>query len=363
VIYAILAAIYGRAPMYAVHFPGNIPDPVYLQSEFMPNEDLTVGTKLEGLSGPESIVECHKKLYTGLSDGRIVKIAPLDGKIGAGPVTDVTYVSDPAFPTTIEGASHGRPLGLRVIEDQNLLFVADAVYGIYMVNITTGQLTMLVQTTDVSPALKFPNDVALTADRSALYFTDVSAKFNALDLPYILLEGTCDGRILKYDFASGDVTVVMDDLCAPNSLQFNEDESRLIFTEYARNRVRIVDTMTWDTINLVYMPTYVDNVRMTNSGNFLIAGSVLINFDKILVRRNPVIRQWMASAYTRDELLNLLDRSFNAVYEMDHDGNLVRVLYDVQGKLTYALSHAYQLSDGRLALGSFMADHMSFVDF
>ena len=41
--------------------------------------------------------------------------------------------------------------------------------------------------------------------------------------------------------------------------------------------------------------------------------------------------------------------------EINDQGEILRTLHDPKGKLTYALSHATQLSDGRIALGSYSA--------
>ena len=65
-----------------------------------------------GLVGPESIVEDENgNLYTGLEDGRIVRIAPTtDGVVGSGKVSILT---DGKFSemTQYLGAKRGRPLG------------------------------------------------------------------------------------------------------------------------------------------------------------------------------------------------------------------------------------------------------------
>ena len=58
------------------------------------------------------MVEYNGYVYTGLMDGRIVKIGPsAEGVIGAGNISDVITVVLPDAPKTIPFATKGRPLG------------------------------------------------------------------------------------------------------------------------------------------------------------------------------------------------------------------------------------------------------------
>lgn len=52
-------------------------------------------------------------MYTGLDDGRIVRIAPSsDGIIGEGEITNLTTGVISSFATSAKEATHGRPLGI-----------------------------------------------------------------------------------------------------------------------------------------------------------------------------------------------------------------------------------------------------------
>jgi len=51
----------------------------------------------------------------------------------------------------------------------------------------------------------------------------------------------------------------------------------------------------------------------------------------------------------------------NIVVEVTDKGEVLRVLHDPDRRLTYGLTEATELSDGRIALGSYIGDHLSFA--
>ena len=50
------------------------------------------------------------------------------------------------------------------------------------------------------------------------------------------------------------------------------------------------------------------------------------------------------------------------LFELNDNGQVLRTLHDPTGNLTYALSQATDLSDGRLALGSYAAPFLAIAD-
>ena len=77
--------------------------------------------------------------------------------------------------------------GLRLIG--GTLFVADANYGIYSVNIKNGEIFLLVTPDIIEPNLKFVDDLSITSDGNYIYFSDGSAKHSLDGLLNIFLEG------------------------------------------------------------------------------------------------------------------------------------------------------------------------------
>jgi len=359
--YTLLAWIYGEIPMSAVYYPEHIPDALPLTGVFAQNENLTQGVaKYPGSSGPESMVEYNGYVYTGLMDGRIVKIGPsAEGVIGAGNISDVITVVLPDAPKTIPFATKGRPLGMRIHGD--MLFVVDSIYGVYCVNTTTTELQMLVGVDDAN--LKYPNDIEVNSDGTAVYFSDCSQRWAAYQILYLYFEGVCDGRVFKYDLATGKLEVLRDDLCMPNGVQLNRDESKLFVSETTLNRVSTLDLASRHIVNKLQLPTGADNIRRSRRGTYLIAGSSRDTSYGAFLKRQPYIRQWIVSSYSDEQLAGLFDPNFNAVYEMSEDGVIMRTWYDTKGVRLAGTSQALELSDGRIVLGSYFADYLTFIEY
>ena len=55
----------------------------------------------------------------------------------------------------------------------------------------------------------------------------------------------------------------------------------------------------------------------------------------------------------------MINQQHNTLLEIDDQGHILRSFHDPNGKITYGLSVATELSDGRVALGSFRGDFMS----
>uniref|UniRef100_H2Y808 Strictosidine synthase conserved region domain-containing protein n=1 Tax=Ciona savignyi TaxID=51511 RepID=H2Y808_CIOSA len=214
VLFALLC-VYGyySSPINAVEITGVVEVP--FEGSFALNRKLSKGKRIP-IHAPESCVEASdKKIYLSLHDGRIVCIHPSsDGEIGAGKVENITTGIIQGAATTSDAWGHGRPLGLRLRE--NSLYVMDAIYGFYVVDLPTKSIKILVKPDDVSPPMKFPDDFDITADGKTVYFTDASAKYPIPLLVQEVLEGSCTGRILKYDMVSQKLEVVRDGLCFPN---------------------------------------------------------------------------------------------------------------------------------------------------
>ena len=71
----------------------------------------------------------------------------------------------------------------------NIFYVADAIYGLYAVKLDTLTVTMVVSPNDVTPPLKFPDDLDITKDGNKIYFSDMSSKYGILSLGYAIIEG------------------------------------------------------------------------------------------------------------------------------------------------------------------------------
>ena len=72
-----------------------------------------------------------------------------------------------------------------------MLYAMDSVYGFYKVDLKTRKAVVLVSPQDVSPSLKFPNDVDITKNGKYAYFTDSSSLYTHKEVAHI---GLLDGK-------------------------------------------------------------------------------------------------------------------------------------------------------------------------
>ncbi|XP_078488976.1 adipocyte plasma membrane-associated protein [Ciona intestinalis] len=312
--------------------------------------------------GPESIAEGGDgKLYTGLADGRVVCIHPSnDGEIGAGKVENITTGVIEGAVNTSDAWGHGRPLGIR-IRNQSL-YVMDALYGFYVIDLPTKSLKILIEPDDVTPPIKFPDDFDITADGTTVYFTDCSTKYTLPELVTQFLEGTCTSRLLKYDMLTQKLDVVKDGLCFGNGVQLIDDESMVIVPETTRYRVNWIDTKTWEIKHVLHLPIMPDNVRSNSRGTYWIAGSYQQNFVLWIMFKFPMLRHIIMSLAPEAAIMSSADMYHGMAIEVNSVGEIIQTLHDQHGSLTFSLTQATEISDGRLALGSFASPVLAIVD-
>ena len=84
----------------------------------------------------------------------------------------------------------------------NTLFVMDAIFGFFTLDLNTFKLKLLVKPTDVLPSMKFPNDFDINSKGTVIYFTDSSYKYPINKIVEEVMEGTRSVFInfLRYKF-------------------------------------------------------------------------------------------------------------------------------------------------------------------
>nr|WP_169806302.1 SMP-30/gluconolactonase/LRE family protein [Herbidospora sakaeratensis] len=173
------------------------------------------------LPGPEDLaVDASGWIYTGLLDGRVVRLRP-----GGRPE-----------PFAEVG---GRPLGL-AFDARGHLLVANHGVGLQSVA-PDGAVTLLTDQAGGEP-IRFANDLAVAAD-GTVYFSDSNSRLNNSTLPgsafsvYDFLEGRPRGRLLRYDPSTRTTTVLAGDLYFPNGIVVTDDQRALLVVESTRYRV------------------------------------------------------------------------------------------------------------------------------
>jgi sugar lactone lactonase YvrE len=225
--------------------------------------------------GPEDVVvDAKGQLWTGLVDGRIVKVSA-DGQTH-------TVVADTA----------GRPLGLHVARDGRVL-ICDSYKGLLALDPDSGDLVSLVQSVD-GRALKFCSNVTETSD-GTIYFTESTSAFHFEHFLGAVLEARGRGGLFRLA-TDGTVTTVLSDLYFANGVTVTADGSALVFAETLARRLSKywltgprAGTVTPLAVHLPGMP---DNISTGSDGRIWVAMVTAANPKaEALMPKAPWIRQ------------------------------------------------------------------------
>lgn len=218
------------------------PDPGF-QGRFRPTMQLgDIHRLAESLEGPEGITfDPQGRLFTGLLDGRIVRIAD-DGSFE-------TYVN-----------TGGRPLGM-VFAPDGTLFVADAFRGLLEVS-TDKRVRVLVDPS--RHRMAFVDDVDRTPD-GRLIFTDASSRFGLADYKLDLIQHLPRGRLFEYDPRTRHVSRIAGGFYFANGVAVSRDGHWAAVAETGAYRVSRVDldgtTRGRVTTLIDGLPGFPDNIR------------------------------------------------------------------------------------------------------
>jgi sugar lactone lactonase YvrE len=161
------------------------------------------------------------KLYTGVLSGAILRMNP-DG-------TGIETVAN----------TGGRPLGF-AFDAEGRLVVADAMKGLIAIN-ANREIAVLADEVDGDP-IRYADAVVIAVD-GRMFFTDASRRFLPSELGtfdaavFDVLEHSCTGRVLEFDPASRQTTVVIENLCFPNGVALSGDERYLFVAETGEYRI------------------------------------------------------------------------------------------------------------------------------
>ncbi|ORA31768.1 SMP-30/gluconolactonase/LRE family protein [Mycobacterium aquaticum] len=224
--------------------------------------------------GPEDVVvDATGQLWTGLVDGRIVRVTP-DGA--------ATVVAD----------TGGRPLGMHVARDGRVL-ICDSHRGLLALDPTTGTLSTLIDSIEGRP-LMFCSNVTETSD-GTIYFTESTSRFHFEYYQGAILEARGSGSLFRLD-PDGTVTTLVQGLYFANGVTPTADESALVFAETQGRRLSkywlsgpAAGTVTPLAEHLPGMP---DNISTAPDGRIWVAlVSSIIPAAERLAPLPPVLRK------------------------------------------------------------------------
>lgn len=260
--FLVLAAYLLAWPVTIDPAPWRPPVAPPLTGDYAVNHSLDSLQRLgEGLgSKPEDVAfDTQGRLYAGYEDGRIMR-------------WDAQRTRVEEFANT-----GGRPLGLK-FDSQGNLVVADSYNGLIAID-PNGTITTLSTTCDGMP-YGFTDDLDIAADGS-IYFTDASWKYGQTQYLEDLIEHRPNGRLLRYNPATGVTTQVLGDLYFANGVAISPDQQYVLVAETGMYHIRrywLAGEKAGETDLFVQnLPGFPDGITTGEKGVYWIAMATLRN--------------------------------------------------------------------------------------
>lgn len=359
----------------------NLPSPPELE----PNTALA---KLEKeyrgtFQGPESFAfDKNGVLYSGLADGRIVRVSTTDSE-PFQPET-VIFTGNPQkalpFPCGKPNTERicGRPLGMKFNQEGKLI-VADAYFGLLQVDVEKQTQKSLSKrptrpkkkkrknrSAEDIRAFGFTNDLDISA-KGYVYFTDSDRKFPRAYSLLSWIEGRPTGRLMVYNPKEKKTKVLLSDLYFPNGIVVASDASYVLFAETTMARIRKLHlkgpskgTVEIFADNLPCMP---DNLHWgEDPDNLRLYVGCPIGRPNLLDRFGayPDIRQLLSKIIPLNWWASWIGPSSGLVLIFDDSGKMITSLQDPKGKHAFHVSSAVPYK-GYLYVGSYDPDRKSVV--
>jgi len=371
VIVQVLAGIVAVFCLYLVLAPSPI-EPVSIVSEhplphfsgvLKPNTILQTVSKIAPgkLIGPESFeVDRDGNVYTGLGDGRVVKI--LYGTEQIVEIGRTGQFIDGCGTAELEETC-GRPLGLHFDKDEDNLIICDA-KGLLKMDIRSGAVTTLIPSSEgvAHVPFKFVNHLAISS-KGVVYFTDSSWKWDRKDWAYLALEGGGQGRLMSYDLSTGESEVLMTGLFFPNGVALSPDEDFVLITE--TSTARIIRYFTAGLKKGIYdvfvdnLPGSPDNIRASVSGGYWVALPSIRKWPFSLldaIGPYPALKKALAKVFPKHVFSSFVP-NYGLVVKLDYYGDIVASYHDPDGSVISHISEVCEdAPNGVLYLGSFKND-------
>ncbi|HET6503944.1 MAG TPA: SMP-30/gluconolactonase/LRE family protein [Amycolatopsis sp.] len=229
--------------------------------------------------GPEDVlVDGEGRIYTGVADGRILRISQDGARIDT--------IAD----------TEGRPLGLEFFGDEGLL-VCDAYRGLLVVEPAKGRVRVLADEV-LGRRMLLCNNAAVGAD-GTIYFTDSSSRFPLSRWRDDLIEQTRTGRLLRRA-SDGSFDLLADGLAFANGVALAPDESFVAVAESGAYQVRRIG-LTEHTGDLLIggLPGFPDNISTGSDGLIWVSQASPRVRALALIHRLPAIARAMVRALPR----------------------------------------------------------------
>lgn len=310
---------------------------------------------------PESFVSDKKRniMYTSMRDGTVRTV---DFESGANEIIARTgSLAHAQLPSIAECSRPsmyhicGVPLGLHLRD--NRLYVADAYYGVLVIDLDKNNEMRVVVDNYGGVPFKFVNNVVVASD-GMLYFTDTSTRFHLVDYPLETIEGNGRGRLFRYDMGTGKLDVLLDGLHFANGLILSHNETKLLISETTRFRIREYDlrqSPAENAANVRYftqnIPCFPDNIRQYGNEITVGCASPRTRFTQT-ISRYPGLRSLLTKVPYFSTVFRAIRPKAGLILIIDAEsGKLKKAIYDPK-KRFHSISEAH-VDDGYIYVGSF----------
>ncbi|KAK1586347.1 hypothetical protein Q3G72_001647 [Acer saccharum] len=325
---------------------------------------------LNQIQGPESMAfdPLGRGPYTGVADGRVLFWDGIKWN-------DFAFTSDnrkelcgpKPSPWGYLKNEHicGRPLGLRFDKKTGDLYIADAYFGLMKVGPEGGLATSLTSEAEGVP-LRFTNDLDID-DEGNVYFTDSSTVYQRRNFMQLVFSSEDTGRVLKYDPATKQTTVLMKNIQFPNGLSLSKDKSFFVFCEGAIGRLRkywLKGEKAGTSEVMAIVPGFPDNIRTNENGDFWVGVHCRRNLYSHIMGQYPKLRKFILKLPIPAKihfLLQIGGRPHGVVVKYSPEGKILQILEDSQGKVVKAVSEVEE-KDGKLWMGSVLMPFVAVYD-
>lgn len=315
--------------------------------------------------GPEDVTVKDGYAYTGLEDGRIVRVR-IDGQLpGGGPAPIGPAMPGAPAPVpagTLEQVANtgGRPLGLQHDPFGNIV-VADAKQGLLAID-PRGRIFPVARAYGGVP-LRFVDDLDIAKD-GTIYFSDASQRFGIDEYMLDIYEGSATGRLFSFSPSSGRLEEKATGLAFANGVALGPDEEFVLVNETGLARI----TRVWlkgpkagnRDIFIENLPGYPDNISYNGRGIFWVA---------LAAPRSKALDDALASPFMRSvgyrlQMLGLSSppepERYGCILAIDVEGRVVATLQDPGGMKIYGITSVNE-KDGLLYIGGLQMDRIATI--
>jgi sugar lactone lactonase YvrE len=336
IIISIIILIALKSPIDPVAY--SAPEKPAMTGVLEPNDLLQKAELLAKgkVNGPEEIAVDEKgRIYFGTPAGTISRL------LSNGVIETFTTTG-------------GRPLGMKFDQKGNLI-VADANKGLLSVD-PQGSIMILATSADGVPFKC--TDALDVAKNGTIYFTDASDKFSVKDYLFDMLEARPHGRFMRYDPATGTVTVLLRGLNFANGVALSRDEDFVLVNEtykYCIHRYWLAGPKAGKSdIFIENLPGFPDNISSNGKGKFWLALFTVRNDMLDVLHQYPMIKSLLSKLPVS---LWSKSKRYGFVVALDERGNITETLQDPTGEHLYDVTSAQEYGV-YLYLGSSHADRI-----